>query len=142
MAQKFTKDPGRQYPLTAVIEINFDDTNAAGTSNVFQPGVANDTPVIDLPAGAVVIGGYVECDTAWTSASSPTLNIKVGGVSYLASAINLTAGTGAAVVPTGTKLTAAGTVDTTIGGSGTATAGKARIIVQYVVLARANEVRG
>jgi hypothetical protein len=127
----FVKDSGRQYPKVAIATISYAD---------FPVGTT-DKETIDLPAGAIVIGGYVECVAAWATATLPTIDLQIGDVSYVSAPVALAAGTGAALVPTGTKLTANDSVDVTIGGSGSAaTAGSARIIVEYVVDGAANEV--
>lgn len=130
-----TLNSGRQYPLAAVLEFTFAD----------QAVPIADAPAIELPANAVVTGGYVEVTTAYVGlGASATIDLQIDNVSLLAAAVDLdvAAGTGAAIVPNGAKMAATNTVDVTIAGTGTATAGAVRVIIEYIIVGRANENQG
>lgn len=123
---------GRQYPLVA--EVAFDYTQLADT------GVA--VPAVNLPYGAVVIGGGVVVETAFNTATSAVLDVgdAASGNRYKDD-VNLKTVGYTALVPTGyvsdgapLKLT-----PTLVGAA--ATAGKGRLIVMYAIKGRAHEAQ-
>lgn len=131
-----------QYPLVATFTFTIGDTmtNAAGTADAFATAAAHAFDVIPLPVNAVVIGGSITTDTAFTG--STAYNVIVGDATttnrYLTTTDKTTAAT-TALVPTGfigtgenIRLTVTPTV-------ATATAGKITLRVEYVIDGRANE---
>lgn len=122
-----TKSAGRQEVISAVVEINFGDVTDA---------VA--VEAVDLPEGAVVVGGSLVARTAFNSATSDTMAVAVDSETLLA-ATNIAA-TGSTPFTAGTvaALAAPNTVDVTWDGTGAVpTAGQVVLIVNYVVEGRA-----
>lgn len=102
---------------------------------------------IPLPVGAQIVGGDVVIETAYAGATAATLSLGIAGATAsLASAVDLK---GAAQTRTALLLTsvlqsvaAGANVRATIAYTvANATAGKARVRVQYVVDGRAGEVQ-
>lgn len=141
-----TKDAGRQSPLVARVAFSYLDLGAAVTASRI-------VPAIDLPAGAIVLGGYVKVLTAWAGTTAATVDVGDGGDPdrYSASAINLmaTAGTTVAlsvangVAGAGYEYTAPDTIDLDVVLTvADASAGSAELVVEYIIDGRANEVQG
>jgi hypothetical protein len=129
-----TLNSGRQDILSAVQDINFGD---------MVSGVAQDA--VELPNGAIVIGGALAVETPFNSATSDTLAVTgVWGETLLAATSIAAAGVAALVPSNGkAKTNAAASVKATWTGAGAApTAGKVRIIVNYVVTSRAHHSHG
>lgn len=125
----FVKDIARQYPLSAVIRVAYDDL-------VSGEALA----IAEIPGNAVITGGEVYVQTAFDSATSDAFDLSDGTVTYL-SAVNAQATgrtaftlTSAAQVsvPTDISLTL-----TSVGGP--ATAGELLIRFEYVVEGKQNE---
>lgn len=131
----FVKSPGRQYPLTAVVELLFSD---------LLTGVAKE--VIDLPINAVVIGGGAFVQTADNGGTSCVVDVGDADAGDLyvtdldAKTVNESEQFDVTEIG---KLYASGggiTVTRTEGGTAS-TAGKVRVWATYVILDRANEVQ-
>lgn len=127
------KVTGRQYPLVAVI--SFDFTNISTTATAVVAAA--------LPPNSEVIGGYVIVDTAWDTGTTATVDI---GDSTTAtrhgSAVDLKTAARTALTLTGYVNT--GGLDLALKPAlvGTAaTAGAGRLVVEYIVKDRANEVQ-
>lgn len=98
---------------------------------------SNDGPI---PAGSVVVGGYLEVDTLFTTGSAAVAGLQVEAANDIVAS---TIVSGAPYSTTGRKtiipvFTGATTVKTTVDRSpamvvatGTITAGKARLVLQY-----------
>lgn len=125
-----TKLRGRQEIVSAYVDINFADT----------PTTATAYPAIDLPPGAQVVGGDLVVDTAW--ATTTTATFSVGDASsaarYLGATTIMAAGR-TPLVPTGFRTTTTQpSVSVTYALTGAAaTAGQARLRVDYIVNKRA-----
>lgn len=120
---------GRQDSLWAVQTINFNDLTS---------GVA--TAVINLPIGAVVVGGAIITATAFNSATSDTLSLgDSASATRYASAANIHATGRTALTLTGYKaLTTTRQMLATWTGVGAApTAGSVDVQVEYLVTDRA-----
>lgn len=131
----FVKSPGRQYPLTAVVELLFSD---------LLTGVA--TEVIDLPVNAVVIGAGAFVQTADNGGTSCVLDVgdTDTGDLYVTDldAKTVNESEQADVTEVGKLYAAGGAITATRTEGGTAsTAGKVRVWATYVILDRANEVQ-
>src|SRR5690554_4964967 len=135
---------GQQYPLVAEFTFNFDDTmvDVDGVLKDFKTVGSTVVDVINLPPGAIVIGGEVVTETAVSG--STAYNISVGDSNdddrYLSATDRVAAGR-TALVPTGyvgngeqIRVTVAPTV-------AAATAGKVTVRVQYIVRNRVNETQ-
>lgn len=136
---------GAQWPLVAEFTFNFDDTmaNTSGVSKDFGAATVAETnsfDVINLPYGAVVIGGDVVTETTFDTAG---LDITVGdattGNRYLTSTDVKTAGR-TALVPTG-YVSDGGSVRISVQCDDVCTAGKATVRVMYTIRNRTNEVQ-
>lgn len=116
-------------------------TNTSGAADAFATAAAHAFDVINLPVGAVVVGGEVVTETAFTG--STAYNVKVGDsgsdTRYLGTTDKTTAAR-TALVPTGYQGTGENIRLTVTPTVATATAGKITLRVQYVVTGRANEV--
>lgn len=123
---------GRQYPLVAIQE--FDYTHVA--DNVVQVQMAK------LPVGAVVIGGELIVDVAWNTGTSATLSVgDAGNGARYGSALDLKTTGRKALTPTGYVSDGAEVMATPVLSGTAATAGKARLILQYVIGGRAHEAQ-
>lgn len=122
---------------TAVGEYDFAvDGGAIGAITLRSTGSNSN----QIPAGAVVTGGYLEIDTLFTTGTSATMAISIEGAGDLVAA---TVVSGAPYSTTGRKsiipaATGATSVKTTVPRSlvatiavGTVTAGKGRVVVFY-----------
>lgn len=123
------KNAGRQELISASLLINFNDPTAYGTAE----------SAIDLPGGAILVGGDVTVLTAWNSATSATL--KLGDTAdddrYTGTPIDLKTAGRTALTLTGYKHTVAEALKALLAQAGAAaTAGQARISIQYYVLGR------
>lgn len=139
------KTRGAQYPLVAEFTFNYGDTmvNSAGVSKDFGATTVAETnsfEVINLPYGAVVIGGDVVTETAFDTAG---LDITVGdsttGNRYLASTDVKGAGR-VALVPTG-YVSDGGSIYISVQCDDACTAGKATVRVEYTIRNRINEAQ-
>lgn len=131
-----TKNAGRQEIALAYVDINFSDL--AGSSGA-------DVNALEVPPGAVVVGGAVTTLTAFNSATSDVLDVGDSGsqLRYL-NDTNIHATGRAALVPTGYTHTASTRNITVrwVGVGAVPTAGKCRLEVQYYVENRANFTQG
>lgn len=125
-----TKKAGRQEVIAATADFSFADV----ASGVYAAAV-------DLPPGAMVVGGGLAISTIFNSATTDTFSIgdKEGtaaatATTYAATSADVTAATNIPVVPTGKKYASAGSVGVVWTGTGAApTAGVGRLTVQYIV---------
>jgi hypothetical protein len=123
------KNSGRQGVLYAIFTILFADIVVGAKQ-----------PVIDLPVGAVVVGGgSLVVDTAVTGGGLSAITIAVGDTTVanrLLAATSVFTATNTPLVPTGFKMTAtqpAITIDIAMTGGTVPTAGEVRLIVPYIV---------
>ncbi len=127
------KVSGRQEVIsTSPLTLSFDTlANDDGTVEA----------VVVVPQNAIVVGGSLTVDTAFDSTTSDVLDIGDGvdPDRYTATPIDLTSTGRTALDLTDYKYTAQDTIDVgwTAGSTGTATAGSARLIVQYIIDGRA-----
>lgn len=138
---------GAQYPLYKEFILNFNDTaidSVALVSKSFGSNVADNIVFdgISLPIGSVVTGGELIVETAFVGPTVATLaaGTAAAAASYLAATTLLTVGRTPLLLtsPLGSnngadvRLTLATTV-------ANATAGRARVRIQYTIDNRANE---
>lgn len=134
-----------QYPLVAEFTLNFSDTmlNTAGVEHDFgKTSVAetNSFDIINLPYGAVVVGGDVVTETTFDTAGwDITVGDATTGNRYLASTDIKSAGR-VALVPTG-YVSDGAPIRISVQCDDVCTAGKATVRVMYTVRSRANEVQ-
>lgn len=135
---------GQQYPLVAEFTFNFSDTmlDVNGVLKDFKTVGSAVFEVINLPTGAIIVGGDVTTETAVTGATAYNISVGDSGSAtrYLGATDKLSAGR-TALVPTGyvgtgeqIRVTVAPTV-------ADATAGKVTVRVQYIVRNRVNETQ-
>lgn len=133
-----------QFVMETEFVFNFDDTMVPATGGLAVDfGLTNIAStvfdVINLPAGAVVIGGSLTVDTAFDTASySVKVGDSVNDARYLGAADRKAAGQ-TALVPTGYRGEGEN-IRVTIVNADVCTTGKATLRVQYITTGRANEV--
>lgn len=146
---KLTAARAAQYVMEAEFVFNFDDTIVpvsggtpiAGTTEVDFGKTniaATVVEVLNLPMGAVVVGGSLTTDTAFDTASySVSVGDSGNAARYLAAA-DRKAAAQVALVPTGYRGDGEN-LRLTITNADVCTAGKATLRVLYVVTGRSNE---
>ena len=128
------KTHARQYQLTAIQKINAADLLPAGLSAID----------IDLPPGAIVVGGGTLVVTPFNATGAGLLDIGLtgGSGSAFANDVNIeSAGYTAFATGVGTYLPNGGSVSITSILAEGATAGEFHVIVHYIVVGRGNEVQ-
>jgi hypothetical protein len=132
--KKVIQDFGRQFPLTAVQKIVFGDTLDDSINAL----------TIELPENALMLDGYLTTTTVFNSTTADVLTIGDGtDVDYYLAAGNLQSAvrkqfTTAALAKLTTDANKS-LVLTWSGATGDATTGEAYVVVEYVVVGRANE---
>lgn len=141
---KLIASRGAQYPLVAEFTFNFDDTmvDINGVLKDFKTVGSTVVDAINLPTGAIVIGGEVVTETA--VGGSTAYNVSVGdsgnATRYLSATDCATAGC-TPLVPTG-YVGNGEQIRVTVAPTGAnATAGKVTVRVQYIVRNRVNETQ-
>jgi len=127
-------DNARQWQLSAVQEVVFDDILTAGLSAI----------TIELPPGAIVVGGGVLVTTPSDAAGVATLSVGLTGGSATAftGAVDIkTAAYSAFATGVGTFLPNGGTLNLTSAANTDDTASALQVLVHYVVVGRGNEVQ-
>jgi hypothetical protein len=124
------KNPSRQELIVAHLTVGFADITTYGSAE----------EAFGLPGNAVLVGGDVTVLTPWNSATTATL--KLGDAAdddrYTAAAIDLKTAGRTALTLTGHKHTVAEALKALVAQTGAAaTAGRARISIQYFVEGRA-----
>ena len=135
---------GAQWPLVAEFTLNFDDTMADinGVSKDFGLTNVAETAfdIINLPYGAVVIGGDVVAETVFDTAS---WSVKIGDSTtadrYLGATDRKAVGR-TALVPTG-YVSDGAAIRLTLTNADVCTTGKATVRVLYTIRNRTNEVQ-
>lgn len=124
----------RQYQLTAVQKVAFDDLLPAGLSPI----------AVELPPGAIVTGGGALVVTPFNATGAGLLDIGLSGGSATAFAndVNIEAAAYTAFATgVGTYLPNGGSLTLTGVATAGSTAGELYIVVHYVVVGRGNEVQ-
>ena len=123
-----TKDVGRQEVIAAMLTVTL------GTGN--DIAVAGTYGAIDVPEGAVVVGGYINVSDATTA--TVDIHLGDGGVTnrYLDNIDGAATGLTALTI-TGYEYTTADTLDVLIDTADPAAAGQFELVVLYVVNGRA-----
>lgn len=141
---KLIASRGAQYPLVAEFTFNFDDTmvDTAGVLKDFKTVGSTVVDALNLPVGAIIIGGEVVTETAVSG--STAYNVSVGdsgsATRYLGATDRVAAGR-TALVPTG-YVSNGGNIRVTVAPTvAAATAGKVTVRVQYIVRNRVNETQ-
>jgi hypothetical protein len=128
-----TKNYGRQEVIAAKVDFTFATAGDVGVIGVY--------PAIDVPEGAVVVGGYVNISDATTA----TVDVNIGdGVlsTRYATAVDGAAVALTALVPTGYVYPAPDTIDVAITVADPSAAGTAELVVLYIVVNRAEFSQG
>jgi hypothetical protein len=132
-----------QYLMNAEFVFNFDDTMndiTAASKDFGKTNIAATSfDIINVPEGAVIVGGELVVETAFDTASYAVI-IGDSAVAnrYLATADRKAVGR-TALVPTGYR-TAGENIRIQITNADVCTTGKATVRIQYVVTGRANEI--
>lgn len=134
-----------QYPLVQEYIFSFGDTvvDTSGVTKDFKTFGGDPVfPMFNLPLGAVVLGGDIIVETAYTGTTVATLSVgDSGSATKYASAVNIMSGARTALtIPAATTggLNVIGTMALTVAN---ATAGKVRVRIEYTVEGRGNEVQ-
>lgn len=134
-----------QYPLVQEYVFSFGDTvvDVNGvTKDFYNFGGDPVVPMFNLPQGAVILGGDIIVETAYTGTTAATLSVgDSGSATKYASAVNLMAAARTALtLPAATTggLNVIGTLALTVAD---ATAGKVRVRIEYTIEGRGNEVQ-
>jgi hypothetical protein len=129
-----TKNPSRQGPLYAYVDIDMAD---------LVSGVASDV-VMDIPPNAVIIGGRVVTTEAWNSTTSDVMSVgdESDDDRYLASGNIRALGAVVDLVDTGFISTGEGLRVLWTSGGGTPTTGKVRLEVSYFIIGRCESTLG
>lgn len=130
-----TKNANRQCVEVATCEFTYDQL----TDATYEP-------MIDLPLGAIVVGGFLAITTLFNSATTDVFSIgdkrgdaAANNTRYAATTADVTAtGRAAEITPTGEEMTEASTVGIVWDGTGTApSAGAGILVVEYIIADRA-----
>lgn len=129
-----TKNASRQSPLVAYVDINFGD---------FSNGAVQ--AAIELPGGAVITGGFIQPITSFNAATTATL--KVGDAAdddrYTVAPADVKAMDLVPLDLTGYAMPVQGDLTVTYASTGAAaTAGKCRLLVEYIVQKRTESTQG
>lgn len=133
----FSKSPERQYPLFAVADLEYSDLPSG-----------DDVEAIDLPPGAVVVSGFAQVLVQDNGGTSVTLDVgDADDDDRYVTALDIKGGAVGAYEAFGSNAIGrhypeggAITVKRTEGGTGSS-AGKVRVVAEYIVVGRANEVQ-
>lgn len=142
-----TKLVGAQYPLVAVFTFNWNDafTNVAGSSTTFGAAAPGAFDFITMPPGSMVIGGRVLVETA---AAGNTSTVDIGDSDdpdrYTeTAAIDLAdpdaPASGFEMLGDGKVYDGTQALRLTFANGGALSAGKAHVIVTFIMTGRINE---
>jgi hypothetical protein len=138
---KLNASRGAQYVLSADFTFNFDDTMVATDGSTQDFGVSNTAStawdIINLPEGAVVVGGAIVTETAFSDAFTVTLGDSATPARYLSSTAITSAGL-KAITPTGYRGKGEN-LRLTATASAAETSGKATVRVDFIIPDRVNE---
>ena len=127
-------DNHRQWQLSAVQGVAFDDILTAGLSAI----------TIELPPGAIIVGGGVLVTTPSDAAGVAILDVGLTGAAadaFISDADLKTAAYTAFETGVGTFLPNGGTINLTSAANTDDTASALQVLVHYVVVGRGNEVQ-
>ena len=130
-----TKATGRQFSVSSKVEFTM------GTAAGEDIGVIAVYPAIDVPEGAIVLGGYI----AVTDVTTATVDLDVGDSTTPARYVNGVDGAAlglTALVPTGFKYTTADEITVSVTVADADAAGAAVLQVDYMVDERAQFSEG
>lgn len=131
---------GAQYPLMAEFTFNFNDTIKATDGVVKALNAALVADLIELPQGAVVVGGEIVVESADSASTTYTLSLgDSASATRYASAVSLKSAARTALTLTGFRATEP--IRATVAVTGSApTAGKVTVRVLFTIAGRINEV--
>jgi len=130
------KKSGRQTVITVIQPLNFNST--ANLGEIDAQAVFG---AIDLPAGAIGVGGYLNVKVATTVGVTVAIGDVGSPARYLAATSAVTIAKTALLTP-GFKHTAPTTINVTVAGATPAILGTSEIVLQYVVEGRAEFTQG
>lgn len=129
-----TQNDSRQAPLWAFVDINLAD---------FAGGAVQDA--IELPAGAIVVGGFVQPITSFNAATTATIKVgdSVDDDRYSSTPVDVKALTPVQLNVTGYEMPAQGKVKVTYASTGAAAStGKCRLFLAYIRSNRTQSTQG
>lgn len=128
MANKIVKNVGRQEVIAVKQNLNF------GTGKELDSLGA--VAAIDLPAGAILLDGYLNVLTGTTATATISLGDSGSATRYLPATSVVTTGK-TAITATGFKYTTPTTLLVTIAGAAPVAVGTSEIVLRYIVDGRA-----
>lgn len=129
MANNVVKNSGRQEVIAVKQTLNF------GTGKEIDSlGVVG---VIDLPAGAIVLDGYLNVISGTTATATVSIGDSGNASRYLAATSVVTVAKTAITNATGFKTTVPTTVNITVAGAAPVAVGVSEIVLRYIVDGRA-----
>lgn len=123
-----TKKPGRQEVIAARVTGTFGTGNDVAVQGTYE--------AVEVPAGAIVVGGYVNISDATTATVDVSIGDGGSATRYVSAADGGATGITAFTL-SDFKYTAQDTIDMTITTADPAAAGAFEIVVQYIVDGRA-----
>ena len=138
---------GLQYPLTAVFEFDIAANDqmiqaTGGAAQLFK-SAAGVYEIVALPVNSIILSGSLTVDVASNDSGAPTVAVGDSGAParYLAATSIKTAGV-TPLVPTGLINSSGLNVRITVAaGNGDATAGRVRLVVNFITKNRQNETQ-
>lgn len=138
-----TKTRAAQYPLVQEFIFNFGDTmvNTSGATADFKTVGTPVFEVFKLPVGAVISGGDLIVETAYAGPTAATVSVgdAASATRFLAATSLLSAARTALTIPVTALGSGADVLLTFSLTVANATAGRARVRIQYTIEGRANE---
>lgn len=128
------KNYSRQGVIAAEVVIALDDFTGAAEQAAIQ-----------LPAGAVIVGGSAFVTTAFDAGTTATLTVGDADDKdrYTSAALDVSAEGAEALGPTGYAMPVEGDLLVTYASTGSAaTEGELRLVIQYIVLGRTEFTQG
>jgi|GEM_PF-1320244 len=129
-----TKNYNRQALAVAMVSISL----AAFADGAVQPA-------IELPGGAIVVGGSAYVTTPFDAETTATLKVgdSVDDDRYTATALNIKTAGGKPLVPTGYEMPAIGDLIVTYASTGAAaTEGELILVVEYIDVGKSDWTQG
>jgi hypothetical protein len=124
---------GRQEVITARVTWTFGTGKDIAATGAY--------PAIQVPEGAIILGGHLYCDDATTGSATVAIGDSGSTARYLgATAVDATGYT--PLVPTGYKYTAQSNILVTVAGANTTDAGSAELIIRYLRVNRTEFSQG
>lgn len=134
MANALVKNSGRQEVIAVKQSLNFGTGKELDSTGVVA--------VIDLPANAIVLDGYLNVLSGTTATATVAIGDSGSATRYLAATSVVTVAKTAIANAAGFKTTAPTSVNITIAGAAPVAVGVSEIVIRYIVDGRAAFTQG